>query len=702
MSILRKFISMGILLISLNVFSQALQNDAPTTNPADLQTRKQAIVGTIQSKINSSLEVFPGTQSNKYEWLESVSQKRGDFLEKTKSEAQTKLSSLSQQKKIEDFLMPKPAEEETDESAAEISETRQIKIMTKNFVRTIYDIDGENKKVILTNQDFAPKQAYFHGLFPSADKKFVGVVVALNGSIDNVLVKIYDVTKKEFTHDFECFSGDFAMHWFSNTQVIYTHAQTTSKGETTVIENVVTGEQIIKINHGALVFNDWIGFSNFANDDVYLQNSKTGTTLLYNGLVIANFSTENETHFFLIDSYNRDFAGGIYKLEKINGAKLTTFAFPLENTNLNTVEIVKREGLSDVLIAQYSRDAEATVIVYKLDGSVETKVKFPANLWLATVGYDKDSKSYTFDVTNVNGNATVLKLALGESVLSIPDEAYAPKKDAAFEVVSRIEYFKSADGELIPARITHKKDLVISGSNPVYMEAYGGFMLAGYLKPVKSKMTLEFIKRGGIAVGTGVRGGNERGRAWYEAGAGKNKINTPLDLIAIANGLVERSYTQPSKITITGTSSGGFTVASAGRLSPESFGLVIPVNGVQDQLDFSSLDRWGIGWEDDFLNPYNAKNYPYNAGRSPLEIKFQNQLGAEYLIVNGENDTRVNKVHSYKLKALLDDNAPGKSILFSVEKAGHWPLSTYLIDTIGIHSSSVVWAKIFDASGLEF
>lgn len=702
MTTISKVISIGLLFASLSSFAKVISTDTPTTNPADLQIRKRAIIGSFQAQMNSMLEVFPGTKSNKYQWLETVTQKRGEFLEKTQSEAKAKLAGLSQQQKIEDFLTPKKAEEETDESAVAISESRKIKIMKKDFVRTIYDVDGEDKKTILSNQDFAGQQAFFHGLFPSADNKFVAIVIALNGSIDNVLVKIYDVSKKEFTHEYECFSGDFAMHWYSNTQVIYTHPQTSSKGETTVIENVITGEQIVKINHGALTFNDWTGYANYATDDVYLQNSKTGAVLVYNSLSLTNFATETDTHFYMIDSYNHDLAGGIYTLEKVSGAKFQTFAKAIENTNLNSVEIVKREGLSDVLVAQYSRDAEAIVIVYKLDGTIETQVKLPANLWLTSVGYDKDSKSYTFDVTNVNGNATELKLALGENVLAIPEEAYAPKQDAEFEVVSRIEYFKSADGELIPARITHKKGLMINGSNPVYMEAYGGFMLAGYLAPVKSKMALQFIKRGGIAVGTGVRGGNERGRSWYEAGVGKNKINTSLDLIGIANGLVERGYTQASKITVTGTSNGGYVVASAGRLSPESFGLVIPVNGVQDQLDFSSLDRWGMGWEDDYLNPYSGKNFPYNFARSPLEVKFQNQLGAEFLIVNGEFDSRVNKVHSYKLKALIDDNAPGKSILLSVDKAGHWPTSTYLIDSIGIHTSSIVWAKIFDVSGLEF
>ena len=162
MSNLRKMIFIGFLFATLTSFAQSVPTDIPITNPADLQTRKRAIVGSVKDQINNMLEVLPGTKSNKYQWLESVTQKRGEFLERTKIEAQAKLAGLSQQQKIEDFLMPKNVEEETDESATELSETHQIKIMKKNFIRTIYDIDGEDKK----NHAFKPRFPWKTSLFP--------------------------------------------------------------------------------------------------------------------------------------------------------------------------------------------------------------------------------------------------------------------------------------------------------------------------------------------------------------------------------------------------------------------------------------------------------------------------------------------------------------------------------------------------------
>jgi prolyl oligopeptidase PreP (S9A serine peptidase family) len=691
-----------LLTLSQTVFAGPAEENLRAV-PVNNYVMKQAAMGSAKAKINQLLEVFPGTKSNKYQWLEMATEKRSEFLAKTRTEAAEKLFQSPLIEKIKATLTPTPATEESDLDEVKISDTRKIHSTQFNFVRKVYDVDGDQKTEIASNQDFAPRQAYLHGLFPSPDKKIIALAFAIDGSIDNITVKFYDVASKKLISEIEMFSGDFGLNWFSNTQVIYTHGQSSSKGESTVIENVITGEQQFKINYGKVSSGDWIGYTDFSTDDLLVQNLKTSQVLVYKNLKTTSIETESEAKFFLTANYSKELAGGIYSLEKQNNANLVTFAEPIANSHLNAIQTIKRNGsMPDVLMAQYIHDAESTIVVYNLDGTIERQATIPADFSFQSMTYDKDSIGYFVIVNSVNDKLTVLKWPLGDSNLKIPAEAYLPKDKAEFEVVSRIEYFKSADGELIPARITHKKDLLMTGSVPVFMDAYGGFMLQGYLAPVTNKIRLEFVKRGGIVVGTGIRGGSERGYAWYQAGTGQNKIKSSEDLIAIARGLVERGYTQADKIAMTGTSNGGYVVASAARMAPEAFGLVIPMNGVQDQLDFSSLDRWGIGWEDDYTNPYSAKSFPFIMARSPLEVKFQGKTGVEFLIINGENDTRVNKVHSYKLKALLDDNLPGKSVLYSVDHAGHWATSTFLLDNIGIKANSIMWAHIYEFLGMDY
>ena len=123
---------------------------------------------------------------------------------------------------------------------------------------------------------------------------------------------------------------------------------------------------------------------------------------------------------------------------------------------------------------------------------------------------------------------------------------------------------------------------------------------------------------------------------------------------------------------------------------------------MHDQLDFPSLDRWGITWQSEYLNPYDAKDFRSIYVRAPLEINSTASDKPFFFIVNGESDSRVNKVHSYKLKAKLDEIWPGQSILFSVNHAGHGGTSSYLLDDIGAEASAHVCSEIFTHTGLQF
>ena len=79
-----------------------------------------------------------------------------------------------------------------------------------------------------------------------------------------------------------------------------------------------------------------------------------------------------------------------------------------------------------------------------------------------------------------------------------------------------------------------------------------------------------FLRRGGVWVDVKPRGGGAKGRDWYQAGAGPTKANTWRDMIACAQAVVRRGYTQPARLAITGTSMGALVGAAyAAGKSPE-------------------------------------------------------------------------------------------------------------------------------------
>ena len=644
--------------------------------------------------VKSLIEVFPGTQSHKYSWLETGTIKRAEFLLKTKEQAQVALKK-GDFLKISAFLAPAKTETEKTINTFEVSDTRKIILSSLNFERRITDINQDQKTVIFSSTTDTEHQTYVYDIFPSPDKKFLAILIGYDGTIDNTWVLIYDVEQSKMIQKFEHYRWEQAVTWWTADSIIMMHPESSEKGYSLAIQNVVTMEQTLLINHGTISIGDWIGYADFVTDDITLKNLKTSQLLTYSHLKVSTFVTEDDHYFYLLNNYSKENTGVVFKLAKVSEAQLEHFLPSVDKTFLESVSY--EEGY---IFAKYLIDATNILKIFNMKAELIDQIVIPNQIDLASYSWSKAGEVVSLDLSSSVVTSKKFEWTLHTKV----NESELLKdmfKADDLEIETRIEYITSFDGEKIPLRLTYKKGLLLDGNRPVYMETYGGFLLSGYLSPPIAKMHLEFIKRGGVVVGTGVRGGAEKGYAWFSAAAGPLKYVTSYDLVACAKALVTLGISKPEKIISTGASNGGYVVASAALISPESFGLVIPVNGVQDQLNFTDLDRWGMGWQDDYTNPYDPKNFTNIVKRAPLEYSPKTTKWPEFLIINGEQDTRVNKVHSYKLKAVLDEKSNQSVVLFSVDHAGHGPFSRRLGE-VGIQASSTMWAKIFEFSGLRF
>jgi prolyl oligopeptidase len=130
----------------------------------------------------------------------------------------------------------------------------------------------------------------------------------------------------------------------------------------------------------------------------------------------------------------------------------------------------------------------------------------------------------------------------------------------------------SHDGTMVPLSIIHTKDLKLDGSHSAILEGYGAYGIS---------YTPEFSVRRSIAthdVVLGychVRGGGEKGEAWYKAGYKTTKPNTWKDFIACGEYLVKKGYTSSAKLAGTGTSAGGILISRAITDRPDLFGAAI-------------------------------------------------------------------------------------------------------------------------------
>lgn len=269
-------------------------------------------------------------------------------------------------------------------------------------------------------------------------------------------------------------------------------------------------------------------------------------------------------------------------------------------------------------------------------------------------------------------------------------------------ILSQIIQVTSQDGTQIPVRITHLKSMPLNNQNPVYFHVYGGFGVSNFSTTHDRNHEL-FLELGGVLVSAAVRGGNEFGYEWQRAAQAERKMKTFEDVASVAKYLSASGYTNPSKIILTGGSNGGMVVAATAQAFPGTFGLVIPRNGVHDMLRRNVLDsKMNNGWSFEYgdLTDQNLRNSTMTF--SPVETAGGGP-GANYLIICGREDSRVNPAHSYKLKASLSESNTSKErfvYLTSLNNAGHSAESIPFQDYIGWRVQVVMWSVIYDYLGV--
>src|SRR5581483_10463191 len=173
-------------------------------------------------------------------------------------------------------------------------------------------------------------------------------------------------------------------------------------------------------------------------------------------------------------------------------------------------------------------------------------------------GYTAPPTQYTFDVTT--GRTSVYRKT------RVTFDASQYTTDEVF--------YKSKDGTRVPLMIAHRKGLVLNGSTPAILYAYGGFDIP--VVPAFSALTATWLRMGGIYAVANIRGGSEYGEAWHHAGMLAHKQNVFDDFIAAAQYLIDRRYTSTPKLAISGASNGGLLIGAVETQRPDLFGAALP------------------------------------------------------------------------------------------------------------------------------
>ena len=208
-----------------------------------------------------------------------------------------------------------------------------------------------------------------------------------------------------------------------------------------------------------------------------------------------------------------------------------------------------------------------------------------------------------------------------------------------------------------------------------------------------------WLEQGGIYALANLRGGGEYGDDWHRQGMLAKKQNVFDDFYAVMRYLVEAGYTQVSKLAIEGGSNGGLLMGAMITQHPHDFQAVISHVGIYDSLR-SELSPNGAFNIPEFGSVKDPGMFKALYAYSPYHHVHKTAYPA-ILFMTGENDGRVDPMHSRKMTAALQyANTSGKPILLRTSgNTGHGA-GTPLDETIAQQVDRLVF--LFDSLGMQY
>ena len=228
------------------------------------------------------------------------------------------------------------------------------------------------------------------------------------------------------------------------------------------------------------------------------------------------------------------------------------------------------------------------------------------------------------------------------------------------------------DGTQIPVSLVYRKGWKRDGTAPLLQYAYGAYGLS--TEPSFSSSRLSLLDRGFVYAIAHVRGGQEMGRAWYDAGRLLNKTRSFTDFIDVTHHLVAQRYAAADAVFAMGGSAGGLLMGAVANLSPGAYrGIVaqVPfVDVVTTMLDdtipltTNEYDEWG--------NPHDRRFYEYMLSYSPYD-NISAQAYPAMLVTTGLWDSQVQYYEPAKWVAKLRASKTDTNDLFlhTDMEAGH-------------------------------
>ncbi|MCB1544498.1 MAG: S9 family peptidase, partial [Rhodoblastus sp.] len=240
-----------------------------------------------------------------------------------------------------------------------------------------------------------------------------------------------------------------------------------------------------------------------------------------------------------------------------------------------------RAGRMIVVVAAYARhlvrlereNGLPRIVVRDIASGDEHDISFPEEAYSLRMmaGLEFDTNILRFVYSSMTTPAETYDYDMVSRARTLRKRQEIPSGHDPARYVTRRIYAKAADGADVPISILARADR--SGPAPCLLYGYGAY---GHATPAAfSANRLSLVDRGFVFAIAHVRGGTDKGWAWYENGKLQHKPNTFSDFIACGRQLIEDGFTQQGRIVAQGGSAGGMLMGAIANMAPELFAGVI-------------------------------------------------------------------------------------------------------------------------------
>ncbi len=333
------------------------------------------------------------------------------------------------------------------------------------------------------------------------------------------------------------------------------------------------------------------------------------------------------------------------------------------------------ELFRDHLVLAERGDGLTQLSVRPWSGRAPHAIAFGEAAYVASIDTNRDPETTTlrFHFSSMATPSSIYDydMATRERTLLKREEVLGDFDPARYETLRVMA--TAVDGARIPISLVRRRGAGRDGPAPLLLYGYGSYGIS--MEPAFRSSRLSLLDRGMTYAIAHVRGGQEMGRPWYDAGKLMRKKNTFTDFIACAEHLLAEGHADPERLYAMGGSAGGLLMGAIINLRPELFHGVVAqvpfVDVVTTMLDESiplttgEYDEWG--------NPNDPDAYAYIRSYSPYDSMVP-VAWPHLLVMAGLHDSQVQYWEPAKWVARRRAIAPadGRRLLLRTNMdAGH-------------------------------